>query len=259
VLVNLAHSPSKQRFTAAHELGHHLRDHELVLDRDTEWLARAEMPSTDRERLAEAFAAWFLMPKTLIETTLAKLGLQTETIDDDGVYALSLELGTSYAATVRHLADMRLLPAKRREQLLAVAPQAIKSRLGGTDVARDAWKNVHRVDISRSQEQIAVLQGDAIVVEAPEVPSSGYLWHVISSVNGLALIRDEYRAPKSLEIGGRGWHRFLFRVETPGRWELVLEMRRPWQRGEPAEVAHVAVSVQPQPAAGIVQPLLLVA
>lgn len=258
VLVNVAHPLSKQRFTAAHELGHHRRDHDVSLDNDTEWLTRGEAPTSERERMAEAFAAWFLMPKRLVVATLTALDRQATTLTADGAYALSLELGTSYAATVRHLADMGLLTTRRSEQLLHIAPQSIKKDLGGLDVATDTRRDVHLVHVARPETSIAVMEGDALVIEAPETPSSGYLWQVIPSA-GLALVRDEYRSPDAA-LGGRGWHRFLFRAETTGQWGVALELRRPWQHDvAAAEVVRVTVMARPQPTPGLVQPELLVA
>ena len=104
-----------------------------------------------------------------------------------------------------------------------------------------------------------VLEGDAVVLEVPETPSSGYLWQLPAAPAGLALMRDEYQALDGDALGGRGWHRFLFRVEASGHFDMVLEMRRPWQRGTAAQTAHVAVTARPQPTSGIVQPGLLVA
>jgi len=263
VLINVAHPPSKQRFTAAHELCHHLRDHAVTLDKDTEWLGRGEEPLSDRERLAEAFAAWFLMPKRLVLSTLGSLSLGADTLSADGAYTLSLELGTSYAATVRHLVDMRLLSSRRSGQLLKVPPQMIKQEIAGPGVAADAWKDVHRVRVARpaadSGIEVAVLEGDAVVLEVPETPSSGYLWQLPTAPAGLALMRDEYQTLDGDALGGRGWHRFLFRVEASGHFDMVLEMRRPWQRGTAAQTAHVAVTARPQPISGIAQPGLLVA
>lgn len=62
VLINVLHPLAKQRYTAAHELAHHRRDNQEIIDRDTEWLGRDGQDQSDRERFAEAFAAWFLMP-----------------------------------------------------------------------------------------------------------------------------------------------------------------------------------------------------
>jgi Zn-dependent peptidase ImmA (M78 family) len=42
VLINVVHPATKQRFTAAHELWHHRRDRAVVLDIETEWMARGE-------------------------------------------------------------------------------------------------------------------------------------------------------------------------------------------------------------------------
>ncbi len=73
VLINVAHPLTKQRFTAAHELCHHRRDRHIALDEDTEWLSRGENGASDRERIAEAFASWFLMPKPLVMRKLRAL------------------------------------------------------------------------------------------------------------------------------------------------------------------------------------------
>jgi len=198
------------------------------------------------------------MPKHLVEGMLADRGLRADGLDADGAYALSLDLGTSYAATVRHLADMGLLTTGRGEQLLRIPPQTIKRGLGGADIAADSWKDVYRVQVVHPDAQVAVRQGDAVVLEAPEVPSSGYLWQV-ATPDGLTLVRDEYYAADTEALGGRGWHRFLFRVEASGQWDVVMDLRRPWQRGGTAETTRVAVIAQPQPMPGIVQPNLLVA
>jgi predicted secreted protein len=259
VLINVLHPLSKQRFTAAHELAHHRRDREVVLDVETEWIARGSELPTDRERIAEAFAAWFLMPRRLVSATLQQLGLRTEDLDAGSVYALSLELGTSYAATVRHLADLRLIAAARRDALLHVAPQTIKAGLEALQAVRDSRRDVWLLRARDPERRIAVQEGDAVVVEVPEAPSSGYIWQVGPASDGLTLIRDEYRAPVGEgSLGGGGVHRFLFRVETPGRREVRLEMRRPWQRGaSPADVRRVEIAAAAKPAPGMVHPRML--
>ncbi len=259
VLINVLHPISKQRFSAAHELAHHRRDREIVLDVETEWVARGSELLTDQERIAEAFAAWFLMPKRLVTATLQHLGLRAEYLDAEAAYSLSLELGTSYAATVRHLTDLRLIDAARRDALLHVAPQTIKTGLEALQALRDAWRDIWLLRSPDPERRIAVQEGDAIVVEVPEAPSSGYIWQMGPASDGLTLIRDEYRAPDSeASLGGGGVHRFLFRVETPGQREVRLEMRRPWQRGaRPAEFRHVEIAAAAKPAPGMVHPRML--
>lgn len=261
VLINVNHPPSKQRFTAAHELAHHRRDHQAVLDEDTEWIARGKSPTSDRERIAEAFAAWFLMPRRLVNVALDRLGLQADRLDPEGAYALALELGTSYAATVRHLADMCLLSGHDRDRLLGTPPQAIKRAMGGLDAAADAWRDVWMVHAPGPDLQLEVQEGDAVVIEVPEAPSSGYLWQAANPADGLSLVRDEYHGTDDTHLlGGRGVHRFVFRVESAGRRQVRLELRRPWQRGvAPVEERQVEIAAEPKPAPGIVQPRLLAA
>src|SRR5258706_4864717 len=57
-----------QRFTAAHELGHHILKHKaLSLDADVGFVARGEKQGYDSQELeADSFAAEFLLPKWLI-------------------------------------------------------------------------------------------------------------------------------------------------------------------------------------------------
>jgi Zn-dependent peptidase ImmA (M78 family)/predicted secreted protein len=263
VLIHAGHPLSKQRYTAAHELCHHRRDRTTVLDEETEWLARGEDRLSERERIAEAFAAWFLMPEQLMATTIARLGIAIDHLDASQAYTLSLELGTSYEATLHHLVDLQLLSRPRRDQLLLVKPKAIKEQLGERDSLADARKNIWLVNTLDGTRVLRPLVGDAVVVTVPETPSTGYLWQPTVIPQTLTLTRDEFTAPDSVSIGGRGQHRFLVRVKGVGSQQLPadlrLEMRRPWERSKPAESLNVLVHAEPQPRTGIVQPDQLLA
>lgn len=258
VLINVAHPLSRQRYTAAHELWHHRRDRDLVFDTETEWITRGDGGRPERERLAEAFAAWFLMPRRLVEATLHLLGLTSETLDEQGVYALSLELGTSYAATLGHLVGMQVISPTVHDRLRRVTPRAIKQTLGALDVAADAWKDIRLIGPGDRARAVAALEGDVLVVEVPEVPSSGYLWRAAQVPENLSLVRDEYRAATSEALGGEGVHRFVFRVLGSGRHPIQLELGRPWQRERTVDARAVEVISEALPAAGIVHPSSLV-
>lgn len=262
VMIHAGHPLSKQRYTAAHELCHHRRDHTTIFDEDTEWLARGEDRLSDRERIAEAFAAWFLMPQPLVASAIARLGITLERLDASQAYALSLELGTSYEATLRHLVDLKLLRAPQRDRLLQVERKAIKEQLGALDILADSRKNIWLVTAPQERRLLHPLEGDAVVVVVPETPSSGYLWQPAVIPDGLRLVRDDFATPDDVQLGGRGQHRFHFRVEgtsseqTTG--DLRLEMRRPWQRSTAAERIDIAIQAEPQPRPGIVEPGQLV-
>jgi Zn-dependent peptidase ImmA (M78 family)/predicted secreted protein len=258
VLINSHHPLSRQRFTAAHELAHHRRDRETIFDEDTEWIARGSEHAEDRERIAEAFAAWFLMPLQLVNAMISKFGMEADRLGAEEIYSLALEMGTSYSATVGHLSNLKKLGRSQRDRLQRITPQAIKSAIGALGTVADAWKNAWLVRPPRHDLEVTPLEGDALVVEVPEVPSSGYLWEATYIPPGLSLVHDEYRAPDRGSLGGRGHHRFMFRIEAAGRRRLHLEMRRPWQSGAAAETFEIDIAAEPQPAPGIVHSRLLV-
>ncbi len=258
VLINASHPLSRQRYTAAHELSHHRRDRQLVLDLDTEWLPRGDRPISETERFAEAFAAWFLMPRQLVQGMLETLNLKSAQLDDQGAYVLSLALGTSYAATVNHLADMSLITRAHRDRLIAIKPQSVKRATGGIDGAADAWKDVWLVRPPR-RAAVDPQEGDAVIVEVTEIPSSGFLWQPIEVPAGVTLVRDEYVPIQADLLGGQGSHRFIFRVEVAGRLPLRFVLGRPWLGNHVSDTFELEIVAQPQPTSGLVHPERLIA
>lgn len=74
ILINSNHPRSLQRYTAAHEYAHHMQDQTLSLDEETEILERTkQMILPERERFAEIFASWLLMPPQLITNLKKKI------------------------------------------------------------------------------------------------------------------------------------------------------------------------------------------
>ncbi len=263
VLIHSGHPLSRQRYTAAHELCHHRRDRSNIFDEDTEWLSRGEDRQSDRERIAEAFAAWFLMPRRLVTSVISRLGIAVDRLDASQAYAVSLELGTSYEATLRHMVDLKLLRTPQRDQLLRVEPKAIKEQLGALNVVADTRRNIWLVTAIHDKRLLHPLEGDAVVIVLQETPSSGYLWQPTMIPAGLTLVHDEFAGVHESTLGGRGQHRFHFRVEgiiaDLVTRDLRLEMRRPWQRSGVTESVDIAIQAEPQPRPGIVQPSQLVA
>jgi Zn-dependent peptidase ImmA (M78 family)/predicted secreted protein len=258
VLINVSHPLSRQRYTAAHELWHHRRDREFVFDEDTEWLARGESGDSDRERLAEAFASWFLMPDRLVRGLLESMNASRRTLDASLVYALALELGTSYAATIHRLHGLKVITAGKRDRLLKTTPQSIKRSLGVLDVAVDAWRDVHRVGPGDRSRVVDAVEGDVVVLDFAEVPSSGFLWYPASVPSIVDLVREEYQPVAPDVLGGSGTHRFVFSVTGSGDQPIRFELARPWQLGTVSEARSVHVASHPKPVPGIVDPLCLI-
>lgn len=159
---------AKQRYTLGHEIGHHALGHTSSLDENTELLTPAETNRlSDQEKLAEAFAAWLLMPLPLVETTLSQLGMQGDLSQTD-VYQLSLALGSSYAATCVHLSNLKKLDRKAALQMLKIRPQQIKKQLLGGEAGGIGAADIHVARQDHKERRLLLASGDQIRVVLEE-------------------------------------------------------------------------------------------
>lgn len=81
---------------------------------------------------------------------------------------------------------------------------------------------------------VSLAAGDTVEVVLDENATTGYLWTVGDQPEGLSLTKDGLVPPEQLRPGAAGSHWFRFRVDRPCSGELVLELRRPWERDAPA-------------------------
>jgi Zn-dependent peptidase ImmA (M78 family) len=114
IVVNSAMPPLRQRFTAAHELGHHEmhrpRNRQLLLaDKDVEHEATA------REREANAFAANLLAPDRALREELGQR--PPDSIQPVDVVRLARTYGLSYSALLNRLSDCGCIRVRDRERL----------------------------------------------------------------------------------------------------------------------------------------------
>src|SRR5260370_42546142 len=73
ITINSRHPRSRQRFSAAHELAHYLRDGIPVEDVQTEFFPRAQGAAGGRGVVAEAVSSWFPMPPPLLIRDAARV------------------------------------------------------------------------------------------------------------------------------------------------------------------------------------------
>ena len=113
----------QQRFTAAHELGHHILNHDPHADDDSILrrspdLARDYMRLPPAEQEADAFASYFLVPDRLIATLMQRQEWTPQRLRDPGiVYQMALRVGASYRATLYALVRNKVISAGVRQQL----------------------------------------------------------------------------------------------------------------------------------------------
>ena len=233
VLITTQRPQNQQRFTAAHELGHHYLGHNPSLD-DKSILQRAPFQAgaddDPQEVEAEAFAAVFLLPRWLLDWHCERQGwTDADLLDPIKVYQLALRVGTSFKATVWTLHrydvfDWATANAMAKLKLKEVK-RAILRGYNPTDFKRDAWLLTDRDANMRLEGG----PGDLVVVRLPEHSGSGYLWRVESiDSEALAVVADGREEMDEDGVGGPT----LRRITTAARDRLVGELRlaeaRPW-------------------------------
>ena len=251
IVINVQHPPTVQRYTAAHEYGHHVLGH--VASADDEH--RINRKSQDlREVAAQAFAGEFLMPLQLVNYTLRTMGLagkNAPALTPLQVYQLALELGVSYSAAVWQLVGQRKLTMSAGQRLRRESPLALKTGLAGTKPA-NSWAEVWLLDESQEGRQFSPYVHDEIHVTLAETPSTGYVWQLVDlPTTVLSLIDDQFESDANEEVlGASGQRRLAFRVAAPGLSRIRLEKRRPWQKDVSATAIFEATVTATGPMTG---------
>lgn len=125
VLVNSDQPSDRQRYSAAHELGHCVLGH--ARRGDAEIVSPLGRRFEAKEVEADSFAAEFLMPVSLIMAELKQLR-QSDKLEE-GVYRLADRFLVSYQAMIYRLAYLGVVSATQKETLLQLRPSEIEARL----------------------------------------------------------------------------------------------------------------------------------
>ena len=237
IMVTTKRSRSVQRYTGAHELGHHLLNHDQSLDDDlllrrSPVYGRSRYTHRAQEFEADIFATEFLLPPWLIAAHCKRQHWTPAMLaDPEVVYQLSLRVGASYEATCRALMrpGVEAIDRSAVDKLLAVQPRAIKKALLGEysppDWARDVW-------LLTECDQGTRIEGsssDLFVFKLMEHSGSGYVWNFDEfDQAGIAVVRDAREGPAGDTVGGHVTRSVLGRPERPSRGRLTLTERRPW-------------------------------
>ena len=251
IVVHSGHPLSLQRYTAAHELAHHLLGHAYSLDEAGDVGGAPESEASDldagglaaraadsvgdplQEAAAQAFAATFLMPIQMINHALVDRGHDRDhpNLTTTDVYGLSLEFGASYEAMLTQLAVLEKITWPEAKTL-RLPPIQIKTMLAGgrrpADARADLWL-VHDRDRGRS---FPLRVGDEVLIRLPEIPSSGYAWRPVGqrwSTLGLVEERVEAVSEDELVLGGAVQRVMYLRAISAGQDQLAVELVRPWE------------------------------
>lgn len=265
ILLHEGHPRTRQRYTAAHELGHHVFEHATEVDLDLEaGLARGDSERwPGHEKEAEAFAAWFLMSQKTMRSGLERLRIERPR-DPYDVYALSLWLGTSYTATARQLAITEMVDPALAQRWTQIPPRNLKVALAGSMAPDDLHNDVLWLDLRHHMAPVDARPGDRIVLTLDEIPSSGFSWRFTALPTGFSLLADSYAGewqpdftesgagPEAElgEIAGGGASRsFVIEIDPAAEraiGHLALVKDEPWAEGEAIGDYELLVSVIPR-------------
>jgi Zn-dependent peptidase ImmA (M78 family) len=124
----------RKAFTCAHEVGHHWFGHGSTID---------ELKGDDRgdsdipeEILANAFAAFLLMPTIAVRRALNSRGWKPDTLNPMQALTIASEFGVGYETLLTHLSiTLNDMSRATRTELSKWTPQRIRKRILGDDEA----------------------------------------------------------------------------------------------------------------------------
>ena len=159
ILVGALRPAGRQRFTAAHELGHCVFGHGTCLDEVVE-VRRHDPHQKPEELLADTFAGALLMPTFAIEAGLVSRGWGMDSLDPLQAYVLASWLGVGYGTLIRHLQlAIEMLPHHKAEDMLRTQPKTIRHALLGQPWPGDVFV----VDEHWTGRPLDLQVGDAVI------------------------------------------------------------------------------------------------
>ncbi len=125
---------ARRNFTCAHELGHHVFGHGSSIDelRDNQAKFTSRPPN---EVLADAFAAFVLMPTLGLREAFFGRGLNPNTATASDIYAIACNFGVGQATLVTHLHSIGMITLDKRAALGKITPKMIRTELLGEIVS----------------------------------------------------------------------------------------------------------------------------
>lgn len=227
----------QQRFTAAHELGHHILNHDPHADDDS-ILRRAPDRAGDYARLppeeqeADAFASYFLVPDWLITTLMQRQNWSPQHFQDPGtVYQLALRLGASYRATLFALARNKVIGSGVRAQLARAKPASIKRNLV-PDHPLNSTQDIDVWQLTERDEGTIIEAGrdDLFVLKLHEDSGAGYLWNFEELEEaGFAILKDGREKLAEDTVGAPTVRHILAQAsQSPAQGVYTAWERRPW-------------------------------
>jgi Zn-dependent peptidase ImmA (M78 family)/predicted secreted protein len=253
IVINANHPVPLQRFTAAHEYGHHVLGHDASFDR-AEDIEQYKSSRPEQEIAAYAFAATLLMPIQRVNAALRRLGVEPQagSLDAEMTYRLAQEMGVSYRAAVSQLRILGMINRSCAERLRHERPVEIKTALAGGRPPENPRAEVWMLDERADGKRIYAHPDDEIHLVLQETPTSGYRWTLEpTSTDGPAveMLGDSLRASDDAgdRYGARHTRHLWLRIREPGDAVLQARLARPWEGPEGGALTEVRAEIHTDP------------
>lgn len=156
----------RRNFTCAHELGHHVFGHGSTIDelREEQQL-NASRPAT--EILADAFAAFVLMPTLGLRAAFAVRGVDPNKATAAQLYSIACNFGVGQKTLLNHLAfGVEMMSRAQWNRLQRITPKMIRADLLGEitseplTIADEYWSSAA---LDTEQNSLLLLPSEAVV------------------------------------------------------------------------------------------------
>ncbi len=136
ILVASERPAGRQRFSCAHELGHHVFGDGSHIDELFDAQTHAVRP--DGEIRADMFAGMLLMPKTAVDRAFSARNLDSRTAEPADFYRVACWLGVGYATLAGHMHfALGVLSETRFAEIERHTPKAIRASILGQSVSEE--------------------------------------------------------------------------------------------------------------------------
>lgn len=133
IVVSSERPAGRQASTCAHEYGHHVFGHGTRVDKLLSNTAPAKNKDP-KERLADIFAGYLLMPRRAVEAAFVVRGWDLAPCTPLQAYIVAGQLGVGYETLIQHMRwSLQILSANHAEKLLHESPKQLRISLLGED------------------------------------------------------------------------------------------------------------------------------
>ena len=250
VNVHSGHPVTLQRFTAAHELGHHVLGHALSIDSADNIMGNSQ---SYQELAAQSFAANFLMPLQLINRLLRRIGLDhtAKGLTPVQAYQFSTMADASYAAMIVQLEMFKKITRVQAAEWRNLRPMNLKAELGAGVAPQNTRAQLWRIDEEQAGSTVQLYREDEVHVALRENPSTGLTWTARVQDGPVELVDSWMGTPSTLEesqvVGNAGLRHLRFRAGQPGKAIVTAALARPQAPNRIYETFSVEIVVQRSP------------